>query len=92
MLMQMQTIEQQASRRLDGILNGYPADYYDKYARRVGEVTADQIRAIMSKYVDPAAFQVVVVAPAKAAQDALSKLGELKVEKMPSAGAGEMLK
>jgi zinc protease len=91
MLMQMQTIEQQAGRRLEGILNGYPADYYDKYAARVSEVTADQIRQVMQKYVDTGALQIVVVAPAKAARDALSKLGDLKVEKMPAA-QNELLK
>jgi zinc protease len=84
MLMQMQTIEAQAERRLEGILNGYPADYYDRYAKRVGEVTADQIREVLNKYADPKAMQIVVVAPASASKEPLSKLGEVQVEKMPS--------
>ena len=33
MVMDMQTIGQQAGYRVDGILNGYPIDYYDKYPR-----------------------------------------------------------
>jgi zinc protease len=102
MVMQMQTIEQQAERRLEGILNGYPADYFDKYAQRVSEVTAEQIRSAMTKYVDPGVMQIVVVAPAGGSQQAeaaraqLSKLGEVSVRPMPAkrggAGGPEMLK
>jgi zinc protease len=91
MVMQMQTIDQQAGRRLEGILNGYPADYYDKYAQRVSEVTADQIKDAMKKYVDPAAMQIVVVAPAEACKESLKQLGEVKIEPMPGK-AREMLK
>jgi len=91
MVMQMQTIDQQAARRLEGILNGYPADYYDKYAGRVAAVTADQIRAAMDKYVDPNVMQIVVVAPADASKERLSSLGEVKVQPMPGK-AREMLK
>src|SRR5207244_2120769 len=35
LLMSMQTVEQQATRRVDAVLNGYPVDYYDKYAQRI---------------------------------------------------------
>jgi zinc protease len=91
MVMQMQTIDAQAERRLEGILNGYPADYYDKYAARVASVTADQIREMMQRYVDPGIMQVVVVAPADPSKEKLSALGEVKVEAMPAKGE-EMLK
>jgi zinc protease len=84
MVMQMQTIEQQAERRLEGILNGYPADYYDHYAQRVSAVTADQIRAAMQRYVDPATMQIVVVAPAAVGKENLARLGEVKVVPMPA--------
>jgi predicted Zn-dependent peptidase len=72
-------------------LNGYPADYYDKYAGRVAAVTADQIREMMQRYVDPSIMQVVVVAPAEPSKERLSALGEVKVEAMPAKGQ-EMLK
>jgi zinc protease len=84
MVMQMQTIEQQAERRLEGILNGYPADYYDRYAQRVSAVTADQIRAAMQRYVDPATMRIVVVAPVEASKENLARLGEVKVVPMPA--------
>jgi zinc protease len=84
MFMQMQTIDQQAASKLEAKLNGYPEDYYDKYAKRVSEVKAEQVRTLMNKYVDPTAMQIVVVAPAAASKEKLSALGEVKVEKMPT--------
>ena len=60
----MQTIDQQAGYRLDGILNGYPDDYYDKYPARVAQVTQDQVRDVVDRYVRPDRFTVIVVAPA----------------------------
>jgi zinc protease len=87
MVMQMQTVEQQAARRLDAILNDYPADYWDKYPEHVAAVTADQIREVMQKYVTPGAMQIVVVAPAAASKDKLSKLGPVQVQPMPAAAA-----
>ena len=35
------------------ILNGYPIDYYDKYPARLAQVNAEQVRAVMNKYVNP---------------------------------------
>ena len=52
LLMGMQTIGQQASYRVDGILNDYPIDYYDNYPASIGAITADQVKAVMNKYVD----------------------------------------
>ena len=64
MVMGMQTIGEQARTRTDGILNGYPIDYYDKYPSRLAEVTATQVRDVMNKYVKPDGFTIVVVGPA----------------------------
>ncbi|HEY7117909.1 MAG TPA: pitrilysin family protein [Tepidisphaeraceae bacterium] len=91
MVMQMQTIDQQAGRRLEGILNGYPADYWDKYPQRVAQVSADQIRQVMQKYATPDTMQIVVVAPADPSKPKLSALGEVRVEPMPAKKAA-MLK
>ena len=101
LVMTMQTIAEQARLRGDGILNGYPIDYYDRYAGHVMNVTADQIRAVMRKYVDPNAMAIVVVAPAAEVKDQLQRLGEVQVVPMPAKReggnattqrAGEMLK
>ncbi len=97
MLMGMQTIQQQANYRVEGILNGYPLDYYDVYPTRISSVTAEQLRAIMEKYVTPDRFTIVVVAPAEQVKADLEKLGEVKVVPMPAkreggTGPAEMLK
>jgi zinc protease len=84
MVMDVQTIGQQAGYRVDGILNGYPIDYYDKYPARVAEVTPAQIRDVMNKYVKDDAMTIVVVAPAKLVRAQLEKLGEVEVVPMPA--------
>jgi zinc protease len=89
MVMGMQTIQQQANLRVDGLLNGYPLDYYDTYPARVGAVTADQVREVMNKYVDDGRMTIVVVAPGDETRQQLQTLGEVKEVPMPShRGAG----
>jgi zinc protease len=91
LLMSMQTTEQQAGRRVDGVLNGYPIDYYDKYAERIGQVTAAEVKTLMEKYVAEDHMTVVVVAPATArnkpedvtVKEQLEKLGTVEVVGMP---------
>ena len=94
-VMSMQTVAQQAGMRLDGILNGYPVDYYDTYAQHINAVTADQVRAVMDKYAADQAMTIVVVAPAESVKPQLEQFGPVTVEPMPlSRGAGpdEMVK
>jgi len=84
MVMQMQTVGQQANYRLEGILNGYPIDYHDKLPSRVASVTIPQVRELMTKYVDDARMVVVVVAPADKVVEGLKKFGEVTVLPMPA--------
>jgi zinc protease len=84
MVMAVQTIDQQAGYRVDGILNGYPIDYYDRYPQRVGKVTADEVRDVMKKYVKDDEVTIVVVAPAATAKQQLERLGDVQVVPMPS--------
>ena len=84
MVMGMQTIAQQASRRVDGILNGYPIDYYDRYGQRVGRATKADIRAVMREHVCPDRLAIVVVAPAAAVKEQLERLGKVTVIPMPA--------
>jgi len=44
MVMGMQTIGQQATYRVDAILNNYPIDYYDQYPAHINAVTAAQVQ------------------------------------------------
>ena len=85
MVMEAQTIGQQADMRITQILNGYPVDYYDKYAERLAKVTADEVKAVMNKYVDEKKMTIVVVAPAEQIKDQMKPLGEVTVQPMPAA-------
>ena len=89
MVMQMQTIGQQASFRVEGILNGYPADYYDKLPSRVAAVTIGQVRDLMSRYVHEDQMTIVVVAPALQVTEGLGTLGEVEIVPMPALRDGE---
>ena len=83
LVMSMQTVTAQAGMRLDGLLNGYPADYYDDYPQHINAVTPDQVRAVMDKFVKDDALAVVVVAPAALVKGDLEKLGPVTVLPMP---------
>jgi zinc protease len=84
MVMEMQTISQQAGRRAETILNDYSIDYYDVYPQKIAQVTADQVREVMKHYVDDGRMLVVVVAPADAVKAQLDKLGDVQVLPMPA--------
>jgi len=88
MVMGMQTIQQQAGYRVDAILNGYPIDYYDVYPQKINQVTQDQIREVMNKYVKDDQMVVIVVAPAEAVKEQLEKLGDVEVVPMPAKREG----
>ena len=79
LLMNMETVQDQASYRVTGILNGYPIDYYDKYADRVGTVTADQIKDAMDKYVQEDHMTIVVAGPADTLKAQLEKIAPVQV-------------
>jgi zinc protease len=83
LVMGMQTAAEQANRRLEGLLNGYPIDYYDRYPQHINAVTLDQVRAVMSKYVIDNAMTIIVAAPADAVRPQLDALGEVTVLPMP---------
>ncbi|MFT3787646.1 MAG: pitrilysin family protein [Tepidisphaeraceae bacterium] len=83
MVLQTQTVQQQAGRRIESILNGWPADYWDNYASKIAKVTTAQVRAAMEKYVDSSKLAIVVVAPAKAAKEQLDAIGATTVVPMP---------
>ena len=71
------------------LLNGYPIDYFDKYAERIGQVTAADVKAVMDKYVQEEHMTVVVVAPAAQVKAQLEKLGAVEVVPMPLAEGKE---
>ena len=77
MVMAVQTIQQQAGYRVEGVLNDYPIDYYDKYPARIAQVKADEIRDVMKKYVlDDAMTIVVGISPEQRTQAVLHLAGD----------------
>lgn len=84
LLMQLQTIFQQASYRLEGMLNGYPIDYYDRLPQRLEGISAADIQAVMRKYVNPKQMSIIVVAPARDVVEQLKKIGTVEVVAMPA--------
>jgi zinc protease len=88
MVMDMQTIAQQATRRADIVLNDYPLDYYDQLPVRLGEVNADQVRDVVRKYVKPDEMTIVVVGPAQQIKTQLEALGPVDVLPMPARRGG----
>jgi predicted Zn-dependent peptidase len=81
--MSMETIRDQADRRIDGMLNGYPIDYYDKYPERIAPITAEQVQSLMNKYADESRMAIAVVAPADKVKAQLEKLGSVTVLPAP---------
>ena len=88
MVMAMQTIQQQAGYRVDGLLNGYPIDYYDTYPSKIAAVTAGQVRAVIDRYARDDEMVVIVVAPAGQVKAQLERLGEVEVVPMPAKREG----
>lgn len=88
MVMNMQTIAQQAGLRVDAMLNGYPIDYFDVYPGKIAAVTPQQIRDVMDKYADPDAMTIVVVAPAAEVKEQLARLGKVQIVPMPAQREG----
>ena len=89
MAMEVQTVAQQAGRRVDQILNGYPIDYYDQLPTRINEVTAEQVRNAMQTYVKDDRMLIVVVAPASEVKAQLEALGEVTIVPMPLAAPSQ---
>lgn len=83
MVMETQTIAQQAGRRLDQILNGYPIDYWDQYPQKLSAVTVEQVRSIMNDFVVDDRMVIVVVGPASVVKTQLEKLGKVDVVPLP---------
>lgn len=88
MVMGMQTMQQQAGYRVEGILNGYPLDYWDRYPERIAAVAPGQVGEVVGRYLRPERITVVVVAPAQAVVKQLEKLGTVQVVAMPGKRGG----
>jgi len=53
---------------------GLPLDYYRTYADRVGKVSRVEVKRVVTKWVTPARWPVVIVGPVAQSKEALEKL------------------
>jgi zinc protease len=83
MVMDTQTVDQQAGRRVDGILNGYPIDYYEQLPAKVAAVTAADVQRVMTTHARDDRMTIVVVAPAEQVKSQLEAFGTVTVLPMP---------
>jgi zinc protease len=58
---------------------GFPPDYWDHYAERIMAVTAEEVRRVARKYLDPEDMQVVAVGDAAKIKPLVEKYGPVRV-------------
>ena len=81
---ELQSIRYHASAREAIALYNKAIDYYDHYPQRLSEVTAEQVRQVIAKYLQPQQTVIVVVAPADAVKTQLERFGAVEVVPMPN--------
>ena len=60
-------------------LYGFPADYWDTYAKKIMAVTAMDVQRIARKYLNPDALQLVAVGDAGKIKSVLEKYGAVEI-------------
>jgi predicted Zn-dependent peptidase len=85
-----------AGRIADLVVNGLPDDYWNRYADRVKQVTAADVRRFAERYLDPSKLTVVMVAHPDTVKAQLADLplGPVEIRAAPAvsgpkAGTGE---
>lgn len=58
---------------------GFAADYWDSYPAKIMAVTADDVRRVARKYLDPDALQLVAVGDAERIKPILAQYGKVEV-------------
>ncbi|MFL6234791.1 MAG: M16 family metallopeptidase [Thermoanaerobaculia bacterium] len=75
----MQTISD-VTRRLETLaIFGLPDDYYDRYLEKIAAVTAEEIREVARRHLDPERTAVVAVGPAEILEPQFEGLGPVTV-------------
>jgi zinc protease len=78
-LLSLENTSRTAQRVQDIDLYGLPADFYKTYAKRMGDVTAEQVEDLAKKYLTAEDVAIVVVGEAKEIQPELEKIGKVIV-------------
>ena len=78
-----------AGRIADLVVHGLPDDYWNRYAARVKQVTADDVKRFADAYLDPSKLTVVMVATPDTVKAQLQDLplGPIEVRAAPSSAA-----
>ena len=74
----------------DLVVHGLPDDYWNRYADRVRQVTADDVRRFAATYLDPTKLTLVMVAHPDTVKAQLADLplGPVEVRAAPSSASG----
>ncbi|MFL5262136.1 MAG: M16 family metallopeptidase [Anaeromyxobacteraceae bacterium] len=77
-----------AGKLAEEVIYGLPDDYWDSYAAEVAKVSADDVRRIAQRYLDPAKLTTVMVRDAGAVKPQLAglPLGDVEVRAGPTRG------
>ena len=68
---------------------GLPLDYYRTFAAKVGKVSQPDVKRVVTKWITPARWPVVIVGPVGQSRDALEKLNLGPVSIAPAVPAGK---
>ena len=68
---------------------GLPLDYYRTYAARVGKVSRTDVKRVVTKWIAPQHWPVVIVGPVAGSREALEKLNLGPVSIAPAVPAGK---
>ncbi|GAC1650940.1 MAG: hypothetical protein NVS4B3_10560 [Gemmatimonadaceae bacterium] len=72
---QFETTGDIATQLVPVVLYGLPTDYYNTYARRIEEVTQQDVQRVARRYVDPAKVAIVIVGDRASVEPKVRALG-----------------
>ena len=70
-----ETTGQIASQLVPLVLYGLPADFFDRYVERVGQVTQADVQRVAQRYIDPSKVAVVIVGDRRSIEAPVRALG-----------------
>jgi predicted Zn-dependent peptidase len=68
---------------------GLPLDYYRTFAARVGKVSRTDVKRVVTKWITPSRWPVVIVGPVAQSKQALEKLNLGPVSLAPAVPPGK---
>jgi zinc protease len=81
--LRFETSAQIVGRIVEERIYGLPPDYWQRFPATIEAVTPEQVRAVSSRLLNPAALAIVVVGDARAVRSDLESLGTVQVRPAP---------